>query len=93
MVGPLWYVNVVDTNGDASIDKIYVTYVDDEHADFHDYDDDMNDDHDRNYDITVRALNARVSSSTNINICVCVYIYIYIYIYIHKYICKQNIFM
>ena len=45
------YVNVVDTNDDASMDEIYVTYVDDEHVDNHDYDDNTDDDHDNNNDI------------------------------------------
>ena len=30
----------------ASMDEIYVTYVDDEHVDNHDYDDDTDDDND-----------------------------------------------
>ena len=33
------------------MDEIYVTYVDDEHVDNHDYDDNTDDDHDNNYDI------------------------------------------
>ena len=34
------------------MDKFYVTYVDDEHVDNHEYDDDTDDDdHDNNYDI------------------------------------------
>ena len=33
------YVDVVDTVHVASMDEIYVTYVDDEHADNHDHDD------------------------------------------------------
>ena len=33
------------------MDDIYVTYVDDEHVDNHDYDDNTDDDHDNNYDI------------------------------------------
>ena len=33
------------------MDEIYVTYVDDEHVDNHDYDDGTDDDHDNNYDI------------------------------------------
>ena len=60
---------VVDTNDDASMDEIYVTYVDDEHVDNHDYDDNTDDDHDSNNDIKVRACNAR--ANTNI------YMYIY----------------
>jgi len=32
------YVNVVDTCDDASMDEIFVTYVDDKHVDSHDYD-------------------------------------------------------
>ena len=31
------------------MDEIYVTYVDDEHVDNHDYDDNTDDDHDNNY--------------------------------------------
>ena len=45
------YVNVVDTSDDASMDEIYVTYVDDKHVDKHDYDDTTDDDHDKNNDI------------------------------------------
>ena len=33
------------------MDEIYVTYVDDEHVDNHDYDDTTDDDHDSNNDI------------------------------------------
>ena len=33
------------------MDEIYVTYVDDEHVDNHDYDDNTDDDHDNNNDI------------------------------------------
>ena len=33
------------------MDEIYVTYVDDEHVDNHDYDDTTDDDHDNNNDI------------------------------------------
>ena len=33
------------------MDEIYVIYVDDEHVDNHDYDDNTDDDHDNNYDI------------------------------------------
>ena len=33
------------------MDEIYVTYVDDEHVDNHDYDDNTDDDHDNKYDI------------------------------------------
>ena len=58
------------------MDEIYVTYVDDEHVDNHDYDDNTDDDHDNNNDINVRAFNARVNSS----------IYIYIYNIINSYI-------
>ena len=40
------YVDVVvDTIHVASMDEIYVTYVDDEHVDNHDYDDNSDDDH------------------------------------------------
>ena len=42
---------VADTNDDASMDENYVTYVDDEHVDNHDYDDNTDDDHDSNNDI------------------------------------------
>ena len=52
------------------MDEFYVTYVDDEHVDNHDYDDNTDDDHDSNNDINVRACNARVNTS--------IYIYIYI---------------
>ena len=45
------------------MDEIYVTYVDDEHVDNHDYDDNTDDDHDNNNDINVRAFNARVNTS------------------------------
>ena len=47
------YIDVVDTNDDASMDEIYVTYVDDEHVDNHDYDDNTDDDHDNNNDISM----------------------------------------
>ena len=55
------------------MDEIYVTYVDDEHVDNHDYDDNTDDDHDNNNDLYDRACNARVNTS------------IYIYIYINRY--------
>ena len=42
---------VVDTIDDASMDESYVTYVDDEHNDNHDYDDNTDDDHDNINDI------------------------------------------
>ena len=45
------------------MDEIYVTYVDDEHVNNHDYDDNTDDDHDNNNDIIVRAFNARVNTS------------------------------
>ena len=45
------------------MDEIYVTYVDDEHVDNHDYDDTTDDDHDNNNDIYARAFNARVNTS------------------------------
>ena len=45
------------------MDEIYVTYVDDEHVDNHDYDGNTDYDHDRNSDINVRARNARVNTS------------------------------
>ena len=45
------------------MDEIYVTYVDDEHVDNHDYDDNTDDDHDISNDINVRAFNARVNTS------------------------------
>ena len=35
------------------MDEFYVTYVDDEHVDNHDYDDNTDDDHDNNNDINV----------------------------------------
>ena len=35
------------------MDEIYVTYVDDEHVDNHDYDDTTDDDHNNNNDIYV----------------------------------------
>ena len=38
------YIVVVDKDDDASMDEIYVTYVDDEHVDNHDYDDTTDDD-------------------------------------------------
>ena len=63
--------DVVYTSDDASMDEFYVTYVDDEHVDNHDYDDNTDDDHDNNNDIDVRACNARVNTS--------IYIYIYTY--------------
>ena len=44
---------MVDTSDDASMDEIYVTYVDDEHVDNHDYDDTTDDDHDNKNDIYV----------------------------------------
>ena len=53
------------------MDAIYVTYVDDEHVDNHDYDDNTDDDHDNNNDLYDRACNARVNTN--------IYIYIYIY--------------
>ena len=45
------------------MDEIYVTYVDDEHVDNHDYDDTTDDDHDYNKDLYARACNARINSS------------------------------
>ena len=36
---------IVDANDDASMDGNYVTYVDDEHVDTHDYDYNTDDDH------------------------------------------------
>ena len=45
------------------MDEIYVTYVDDEHVDNHDYDDNTEDDHDNNNDLYGRACNARVNTS------------------------------
>ena len=35
------------------MDEIYVTYVDDEHVDNHDYDDNTDDDHGNNNDISM----------------------------------------
>ena len=48
------------------MDEIYVTYVDDEHVDNHDYDDNTDDDHDNNNDLYARACNARVNTSIKI---------------------------
>ena len=45
-------MNIVDTNDDASMDEKYVTYVDDEHVDNHDYDDNTDDGHLNRYDIS-----------------------------------------
>ena len=45
------------------MDEIYVTYIDDEHVDDHEYDDTTDDDHDNNNDIYARAFNARVNAS------------------------------
>ena len=42
---------VVGTNDDASMDEAYVTYVDDEHAENHAYDDNTDDDLDITNDI------------------------------------------
>ena len=42
---------VVDTIDDASVDESYATYVDNEHNDKHDYDDNTDDGHDSNNDI------------------------------------------
>ena len=53
------------------MDENYVTYVDGEHVDNHDYDDNTDDDHDNNNDLYGRACNARVNTS--------IYIYIYIW--------------
>ena len=39
------------------MDEIYVTYVDDEHVDNHDYDDTTDDDHDNNNDIYVSGMD------------------------------------
>ena len=36
---------VVDINDDATMAELYVAYVDDEHVDNRDYDDNVNDDH------------------------------------------------
>ena len=55
------------------MDEIYVTYVDDEHVDNHDYDNNTDDDHDTNNDVNVRAFDERVNDS--------IYIYIYIYMF------------
>ena len=50
MALPLYnYIDVaVEINDDAYMGEIYVPYVDDEHADNHDYDDNTDDDHDSN---------------------------------------------
>ena len=61
------------------MDEIYVTYVDDEHVDNHDYDDNTDDDHDNNNDLYDRACNARVNTSD-------------IYIYISYFFCKVIFF-
>ena len=61
------------------MDEIYVTYVDDEHVDNHDYDDNTDDDHDNNNDLYGRACNARVNTS------------IYIYIYTHTFLDILNL--
>ena len=45
------------------MDETYVTYVDDEHVDNHDYDGTTDDDNDNNNDIYARAFNARVNTS------------------------------
>ena len=50
------------------MEAIYVTYVDDEHVDNHDYDDNTDDDHDNNNDLYARACNARVNTSIHIYI-------------------------
>ena len=60
------------------MDEIYVTYVDDEHVDNHDYDDNTDDDHDHNYDLYGRACNARVNTS------------IYTYLNNKKYYLEKN---
>ena len=45
------------------MDENHVAYVDDEHVDNHDYDDNTDDGHDNNTDnISDRAFNARVNS-------------------------------
>ena len=47
----------------APMDEIYVTWVGDEHADNHDYDDNTDDEHDdNNHNLSARACNARVNS-------------------------------
>ena len=60
-------MNVVDTNDDASMDEIYVTYVDDEHVDSLDYDGNTDDDHDNSNHLYARASNARVNTSISYN--------------------------
>ena len=45
------------------MDEFYVTYPDDEHVDNHDYDDNIDDDHDNNNGLYARACNARVNTS------------------------------
>ena len=45
------------------MDGIYVTYVDDDHVDNHDYDGNTGDDHEHNTDLYARACNARVNTS------------------------------
>ena len=72
------------------MDEIYVTYVDDEHVDNHDYDGSTDDDHDSSNDITVRAFDARVNPSVciylsrDIHKCIDTSIEIFIYIYIYR---------
>ena len=44
------FVNFVDTSDGASMAEICVTYVDDEHVDNHDYDDNTDDNIDDIYD-------------------------------------------
>ena len=49
------------------MDEIYVTYVDDEHVDEHDSDDNTtDDDHDNSNDIYARACDARVNTSMSV---------------------------
>ena len=56
------------------MDEIYVTYVNDEHVDNHDYDDTTDDDHDNNNDICARAFNAR--ANTSFYICFIIFIFL-----------------
>ena len=63
------------------MDEIYVTYVDDERVDNHDYDDNTDDDHDNNNGLYGRACNARVNTS----------IYIYTYVLINTYETYKNL--
>ena len=45
------------------MDEIYVTYVDDEHVDNHDYDDNTADGQNKYNDLYARACNARLNTN------------------------------